>query len=215
MTSHVCYEGNCASGPRRVFSSIRGLRQHLEKSHQNTPEDETSLGSSRSLKRKRDEEELEEQQRRDLEARLAWEAASREPEPQPVRLLERAHCKICVDLITSRSRCSTVQSILDFNVRRESGGFLCVFVTLCLSQRRPSHVPWNIVESPNDRYLPSQTRPTSPKEELWTVHAPSQRPIPSGYSGSILLFPPTTHATRTFLPTLIHPWLLPNPLDLA
>lgn len=86
--SHVCYEGACASGrKRRTFSSIRGLRTHYEKAHKDTPEEETSLGTSRTLKRKRDAEDEEDQQRRDLEVQVAFEAANREPEPRPVRLV--------------------------------------------------------------------------------------------------------------------------------
>ncbi|KAF9786306.1 hypothetical protein BJ322DRAFT_1108159 [Thelephora terrestris] len=86
--SHICYEGHCASAPR-VFSGIRGFRQHLERSHQDTPEDQTSLGNSRDLKHKRDEEE-EEQRKRNREAQLALEAMNCEPEALPVPLLDRA-----------------------------------------------------------------------------------------------------------------------------
>ena len=83
--SHICYEGGCASGPKRhMFSSIRGLRQHQYKCHQDTPEEEMSLGNARTLKRKRDAEDEEERKRQQLEAQLAFEAANREPEPQPV-----------------------------------------------------------------------------------------------------------------------------------
>ena len=86
--SHVCYEGACASGRRRkAFSTIRGLHTHYEKAHQDTPEEETSLGSSRSLKRKRDAEDEEDRRRQDLEAQMAIEAANREPELQPVSLV--------------------------------------------------------------------------------------------------------------------------------
>ena len=86
--SHVCYEGACASGRRRkAFSTIRGLRTHYEKAHQDTPEEETSLGSSRSLKRKRDAEDEEDRRRQDLEAQMAIEAANREPELRPVSLV--------------------------------------------------------------------------------------------------------------------------------
>lgn len=84
--SHVCYEGDCASDPKRhTFSSIRGLRTHESRCHQDAPEEETSLGNARALKRKRDAEDEEVRKRRLLEAQLALEAANREPEPQPVR----------------------------------------------------------------------------------------------------------------------------------
>ena len=87
--SHVCYEGACASR-RKCFTTIRGLRTHYEKAHQNTPDEETSLGSSRSLKRKRDaedEEDRQQRQRQDLEVQMAIEAANREPELRPVSLI--------------------------------------------------------------------------------------------------------------------------------
>ena len=45
------------------------------------------------LKRKRDAEDEEERQKRDLEVRLAFEAARREPEPQPVRHTDLTHRK--------------------------------------------------------------------------------------------------------------------------
>lgn len=83
--SHVCIEGDCAAGSKqRTFSSVRGLRTHQNLCHSDAPEEETSLGNARALKRKRDAEEEEERKRRHLEAQLAFEAASREPEPQPV-----------------------------------------------------------------------------------------------------------------------------------
>ena len=82
--SHVCYEGGCAEKPR-VFSSSRALRQHEYRSHQDTPEEEMSLGNARTLKRKRDAQDEEERERQRIEAQLALEAANREPEPQPVR----------------------------------------------------------------------------------------------------------------------------------
>ena len=50
-----------------------------------TPEEETSLGNARTLKRRRDAEDEEEHKRQRLEAQLALEAASREPEPEPVK----------------------------------------------------------------------------------------------------------------------------------
>ncbi|KAF9786095.1 hypothetical protein BJ322DRAFT_1020212 [Thelephora terrestris] len=92
--SHVCYEGSCASGPQRLFSSSRGLHQHQKKIHKDIPEQETSLGASRSLKRKRDEEEEELRRCQDVEARRlaleALEAMNHEPELPPVPLLDRA-----------------------------------------------------------------------------------------------------------------------------
>ena len=61
--SHVCYEGTCVSSQKRkAFSTIHGLRTHYEKAHPDTPEEETSLGSSRLLKRKHDAEDEEDQQ---------------------------------------------------------------------------------------------------------------------------------------------------------
>ena len=90
--SHVCYEGACASNQKRkAFSTIRGLRTHYEKAHPDTPEEETSLGSSRSLKRKRNAEDEEDRRRRqDLEAQMACEAImNREPELRPVSLIYR------------------------------------------------------------------------------------------------------------------------------
>ena len=92
VISHVCYEGACASNQKRkAFSTIRGLRTHYEKAHPDTPEEETSLGSSRSLKRKRDAEDKEDRRRRqDLEAQMACEAImNREPELRPVSLIYR------------------------------------------------------------------------------------------------------------------------------
>lgn len=86
--AHVCYEGDCANGPTQsAFPTIRGFRQHLLKCHQNTPEDQTSLGNSRTLKRKRDEEVEEDRRRQIHEAQLALEAANIEPETRPVRLI--------------------------------------------------------------------------------------------------------------------------------
>ena len=83
--SHICYEGGCASNPKqRTFASNRALRQHQFKCHEDTPEEETSLGNARTSKRKRDAEDEEERKRQRLEAQLALEMASREPEPQPV-----------------------------------------------------------------------------------------------------------------------------------
>ena len=64
---------------------ICGLQQHQKKKHENIPEQETLLGKVRLLKRKRDEAE-EEQQRRNVAARLALEATVIEPELHPVRL---------------------------------------------------------------------------------------------------------------------------------
>ena len=90
--SHICCEGDCASDPKQhAFSSIRGLRQHQYRCHQETPEEGTSLGEARSLKRKRDAEDEEERYRQHLEAQLALEAASCVPEPQPVRLTDCSH----------------------------------------------------------------------------------------------------------------------------
>lgn len=82
---HTCREGDCASDPKKnTFSSARGLRTHQYRSHRDDPEEETSLGNARTLKRKRDAEDNEARKVQRLEAQLALEAASREPEPQPV-----------------------------------------------------------------------------------------------------------------------------------
>jgi hypothetical protein len=122
--SHVCYEGSCASGTKqRNFSSIRGLRQHQYRCHQDTPEEDMSLGNSRSLKRKRDTEDKEEQQKRNLEAQVALEAASREPELQPVRSTD------CVNgtgsgLTSFRFHCLNAPLTLGFSVRRDTGSSL-------------------------------------------------------------------------------------------
>ena len=87
--SHVCYEGACGSGPKRqTFSTPRGLHTHQGRRHSNTKEEETSLGNARALKRKRDaEDELCKKQQLELEAQLVLEAANRELELQPVRLI--------------------------------------------------------------------------------------------------------------------------------
>ena len=87
---HICHEGECASVGSQ-FSTIRGLRQHINKRHGNTIEEESSLGKARVSKRKRDEEDEEENRRQRLRVQLALEAESRGPEPepqQPVRLIE-------------------------------------------------------------------------------------------------------------------------------
>ena len=68
-----------------MFSSSLALRQHEYRSHQDTPEEEMSLGNARTLKRKRDAQDEEERERRRIEAQLTLEAANCEPEPQPVR----------------------------------------------------------------------------------------------------------------------------------
>ena len=81
--SHVCYEGGCAKKPR-VFSSSRVLCQHEYRSHQDTPEEEMSLGNARMLKRKHDAQDEEERERQCIEAQLVLEAANHELEPQPV-----------------------------------------------------------------------------------------------------------------------------------
>lgn len=89
--SHLCYEGNCVTGSKpREFSSIRGFRQHQYKCHQDTPEEETSLGNSRLLKRKRDAWDEEERQNQNIQAQLALEAANRQPEPRPVKSMNCA-----------------------------------------------------------------------------------------------------------------------------
>ena len=82
---HECYEGACASKLKK-YNTLRGLRTHQHRYHPDTLEEETLLGKARSLKRKRDAEDEEERQRRDLEAQLAFEAANRTPEPLPVRI---------------------------------------------------------------------------------------------------------------------------------
>jgi hypothetical protein len=82
---HVCCEGDCASNPKqRTFLSARGLRTHQYRCHQEDPEEETSLGNARTLKRKRDADDEEARMVRRLEVQLAFEAANCEPEPRPV-----------------------------------------------------------------------------------------------------------------------------------
>lgn len=93
--AHVCYEGDCASTPKQhAFSSVRGLRTHQYRCHQDDLEEQTSLGNARTLKRKRDAEEEEARKVQHLEAQLALEAASREPEPLPVGLTESLHGRL-------------------------------------------------------------------------------------------------------------------------
>jgi uncharacterized C2H2 Zn-finger protein len=80
-----CYDGDCASEqPPRLFRDQQSLRQHHNKRHKGTKGEDTSMG--RALKRKRDAEVTEEQQKRQRleEARMAAEAACRTPEPAPV-----------------------------------------------------------------------------------------------------------------------------------
>jgi len=87
---HICHEGECASAGS-PFPSIRGLRQHINKRHRNTVEQELSLGKARISKRKRDEEDEGEREQQRLRLQLALEAESRGPEPepqQPVRLVD-------------------------------------------------------------------------------------------------------------------------------
>ena len=84
VMSHICYEGGCAK-KSHVFSSSCVLCQHEYRSHQDTPEEEMSLGNIRMLKCKCDAQDEEERERWRIEAQLALEAANREPEPQPVR----------------------------------------------------------------------------------------------------------------------------------
>lgn len=81
---NICREGKCASaGPQ--FSSIRGLRQHINKKHNNPIEEESSLGRARVSKRKRDEADEEERKRQRLQVQLALEAETRGPEPEPLQ----------------------------------------------------------------------------------------------------------------------------------
>ena len=81
-----CFEGDCPHemSPRRLFRDQQSLRQHQKRRHENTKGEETSMG--RALKRKRDADAAEEQQKRQRleEARVAAEAALRTPEPAPV-----------------------------------------------------------------------------------------------------------------------------------
>lgn len=89
VMSHVCYEGGCASNQKRhTFSSVRALRTHQYRCHQDALEDEMSLGNARALKRKHDAEDEETHKRQRLEAQMALEAANCEPEPQPVWLID-------------------------------------------------------------------------------------------------------------------------------
>ena len=91
IMSHICREGGCTSSGSE-FSSLRGLRQHQNKKHGNTTEEESSLGKARVLKRKRNEEEEEECKRQRLQSQLALEAVNHNPEPEPQR-------PVCVVLI--------------------------------------------------------------------------------------------------------------------
>ena len=88
--SHVCHEGGCKSAGTQ-FQTIRGLRQHINKRHRDTAEEESSLGKVRISKRKRDEEDEEEHERHRLRLQLELEAENRGPEPepqQPARLVD-------------------------------------------------------------------------------------------------------------------------------
>ena len=81
-----CFEGSCThEQPPREFRSQQSLRQHQNRRHKDTKDGETSIG--RALKRKRDAEAVEEQEKRRRleEVRIATEAARRTPEPAPVR----------------------------------------------------------------------------------------------------------------------------------
>jgi len=82
MSGFHCYEGGCVhEQPPRVFRNQQSLRQHQNRCHKGTKCEDTSMG--RALKRKRDAEAAEEQQKRQRleEARIAAELACRTPEP--------------------------------------------------------------------------------------------------------------------------------------
>lgn len=87
---HICREGECAtSGP--VFPTIRGFRQHQNKKHSNTIEEESSLGKARVSKRKRDAKEEEEHEQQRLQVQLTLEAENRNLElelQRPVRSVD-------------------------------------------------------------------------------------------------------------------------------
>jgi len=208
--SHICYEGRCASNPKQqIFSSIRALRQHQYKSHEDTPEEETSLGNARMLKRKRDAEEEEERKRQRLEAQLALEMASREPEPPLVWLMDHFQ-KTKLLFTLHRSRCWNVLLTLDFHVRRELGGFPHVSETRYRHQRHQSTSAFL-----KEKRLKHHS-PLLPilRHNLKTSHTP-QEPILLGYLENTPSFPPTTRAIRTLSQTFLQRQFLssPSPLD--
>lgn len=85
--SHFCYEGTCATArpDQQTFRSVRALRTHHNRCHNDILEGETSLGEARRLKRTHDaEDEARKRQRLELEAQVALEAENRELEPRPV-----------------------------------------------------------------------------------------------------------------------------------
>lgn len=202
-TPHVCYEGACASGPkRREFSSSRALRQHENRCHQDTPEEETSLGSARSLKRKRDAEDKEEQERQRLKAQLTFEAATRVPDPPVVWLTAFAFQKAKGFLtMLSRSHCSSAPLTLDFNVRRKLGDFLRASGTPYRHRQRQSTSTGNIARKLkyHNPFLTS-VRNLKTSQVPQTPHTP-RTPTRLGYSENIPLSPPTTHATLMLLRT--------------
>jgi len=80
-----CYEGGCThEQPPRLFPSQLSLRQHQNRCHKGTKEEETSMG--RALKRRGEAIVANEQEKRQRveEARITDEAARRMPEPAPV-----------------------------------------------------------------------------------------------------------------------------------
>ena len=68
-----------------MFRNQQSLRQHRNKRHKDSKGEETLMG--RALKRKREAEAAEEQEKRRRleEVRVAAEAGFRMPEPYPVR----------------------------------------------------------------------------------------------------------------------------------
>lgn len=81
-SGYLCLEGDCASQPNpRKFRNQQSLRQHENKCHFNTKEEDTSIGRALALKRAH-EVEAEEARKRQL---LEEEMACRTLEPEPFR----------------------------------------------------------------------------------------------------------------------------------
>ena len=217
--SHICYEGGCTSNPKQhPFSSTRALRQHQHKCHEDTPEEETSLGNARTSKRKHDAEEEEERKRQRLEAQLASEMASREPEPQLVRPTDHLPENQAL-LTSSRSCCWSTPLMPDFNVQHELGAFPHVSGTHCRHRWSRSMLANKIKTDgfqKGKRSKHDNPLPPIPHQNLKTSRTP-QKPTLLDYSESTPSFPPTTHATQTLFRTFLSRRFLPNPsrLDLA
>lgn len=218
--SHICYEGGCASNPKRhTFSSTHALCQPQNKCHEDTPEEETSLGNARLLKRKRDAEDEEQRKRQQLDAQLALEMANRELEPPPVWSTdhlpeERAFAYIFWQV-------PLLERTIDTGLQRstELGGFLRASETH--SQPRPCPSTSAIKIKINHLWKEGRLKHASLLllillPNLKTSRTP-RKPTLLDYSKSIPLFLPTTRATQTRLETFPLQRLLPslNPLDLA